>query len=166
MVTAGTYEKQHFFRERTRLDFLHDLLLQVTAEFGWRLEAWAVLSNPYHFVAHSPIKDENAGSLRKMLGKLHTLSAIHVNKRDEQPGRKVWHNFWDSALTIHNSYLARLNYVHQNPVKHGLVAVAKDYPWCSAGWLERVVSPAMLKTLARFPSDRVNVQDEFNPQIE
>ena len=34
------------------------------------------------------------------------------------------------------SYLARLNYVHQNPVKHGLVRVANQYRWCSAAWLE------------------------------
>ena len=119
-----------------------------------------------NIIAHSPVKEENAESLSKMLGKMHTLSAMHVNKLDDRPGRKVWHNFWDSALTFHNSYLARLNYVHQNAVKHGLVAVASDYHWCSAGWLERVTSPAMRKTLARFKGDKVKVEDDWTPELE
>jgi REP element-mobilizing transposase RayT len=40
-----------------------------------------------------------------------------------------WHNFWETRLTHEGSYLARLNYVHQNPLKQGLVEVAKQYPW-------------------------------------
>lgn len=166
MVTCGTYEKVHHFRAAGRLRFLHDLLLGVMAEYGWQLEAWAVFSNHYHFVARSPVQQSNADSLSKMLGKLHTLSATYVNELDATPERKVWHNFYDTLLDVHSSYLARLNYVNQNAVKHGLVKVAKDYPWCSAGWLERVTSPAMLKTLARFKSDRVNVLDGFTPEME
>lgn len=77
-----------------------------------------------------------------------------------------WYNFWDGALTFQNSYLARLNYVHQNAVKHGLVAVARDYSWCSAGWRERVTSHAMQKTLARFKTDKLNVEDSWTPEIE
>ena len=52
----------------------------------------------------------------------------------------IWHNFWDTELTYEKSYLARLNYVHQNAVKHGLVARACQYRWCSAAWFERTVS--------------------------
>jgi hypothetical protein len=37
---------------------------------------------------------------------------------------------------VEKSWLARLNYVHQNAVKHGLVPIAHQYPWCSAPWFE------------------------------
>src|SRR5689334_22513730 len=53
-VTAGTYKKLHHFRGAERLGMLHRGLLSVTAEFGWQMEAWAIFSNHYHFVAHSP----------------------------------------------------------------------------------------------------------------
>jgi hypothetical protein len=39
----------------------------------------------------------------------------------------VWYNFRDTRLTYEKSYLARLNYVYQNAVKHGLVPVANQY---------------------------------------
>ena len=59
-----------------------------------------------------------------MLGVLHTRTASWVNRLDKTSSRKVWHNFWETKLTYQKSYLARLNYVHQNPVKHGLAAMA------------------------------------------
>ncbi len=68
MVTAGALHKQHFFRESSRLDLLHDRLLEYAAEFHWELQAWAVFSNHYHFIAASP---EDPTTLRKFLGKLH-----------------------------------------------------------------------------------------------
>ena len=60
----------------------------------------------------------------------------------------MWHNFRDSRLTYEKSYLARLAYTHRNPVKHGLVPVANQYPWCSAAWFEREATPAQRKTIS------------------
>ncbi len=86
----------------------------------------------------------------KLLSHLHTKTAIELNKLDEATGREVWYNFWDTKLTHQRSYLARLNYVHQNPVKHGLVGLANQYDWCSAAWCERVASSATVKTIYGF----------------
>ncbi len=159
IVTAGTYQKAHHFRERKRLNVLHRGLLSIAQEFDWRLEAWAVFSNHYHFVGHSP--DGGADNLAKMLGLLHEKTAKWINKIDNSGGREIWHNFWETKLTHRNSYLARLNYVHQNPVKHGLVYVANQYPWCSAGWFERTARPAQVKTIYGFKIDKLKVLDDY-----
>ena len=98
-------------------------------------------SNHYHFVAQSPRDSEDASSLSQMLGLLHARTAGWINRLDGEPKRKVWHNFWDTKLTYEKSYLARLNYVHQNAIKHGLVPVANQYQWCSARWFEQIASP-------------------------
>ena len=84
-----------------------------------------------------------------------------MNKFDGVLGRQVWFNFRDTRLTVQYSYLARLNYVHQNAVKHKLVAVANQYPWCSARWFERTATPAQIKTIYRLKTDQVNVPDDF-----
>jgi len=96
-----------------------------------------------------------------MLGVLHVKTAGWVNKLEGQPGRQVWHIFWDTRLTQQRSYLARLNYVHQNAVKHGLVPQACQYPWCSAAWFERTASPAMVKAIYRFKTDLISEMDNF-----
>ena len=166
LITAGTYRKLHHFRSATRLDVLHRGLLKVAAEFGWRLEAWAVFSNHYHCVAHSPQSASSAESLSAMLRKLHGAMAIWVNRLDRSPRRKVWHNFWETRLTLERSYLVRLNYVHQNAVRHGLVREASEYPWCSAGWLKERVDASQVRLLKRIPIDRVRVQDDFEPVLD
>ena len=121
-VTAGTYCKEHHFRGAKRLRVLHSGLLTVARDFKWQLEAWAVFSNHYHFVAHSPGNADDASSLSDMLSVLHVKTGEWVNQLDRTPGRRVWYNFRDTRLTHQTSYLARLKYVHQNAVKHGLVA--------------------------------------------
>ena len=141
-------------------------LLKVAAKFDWRLEAWAVFSNHYHFVGHSPAEEDTAENLSRMLGLLHEKTAKWLNKLDAAPARKVWHNFRETRLTYEKSYLARLNYTHQNPVKHGLVPVANQYPWCSARWFERSATPAQFKTIYRFKTDQLNVPDDFEVSPE
>ena len=165
-ITAGTYRKQHYFRGSARLRVLHRGLLKVTSDFDWHLEAWAVFSNHYHFVAHSPHDEDGAESLSQMLGLLHEKTAKWINRLENVVGRKVWHNFWETRLTHKKSYLARLNYVHQNPVRHGLVAVANQYPWCSASWFERVATPAQVKTIYGFKTDKLKILDEYDVAFE
>ena len=165
-VSAGTYLKAHHFRARQRLEVLHRGLLTVARDFGWSLEAWAVFSNHYNFVGHPPAGEDSAASLSKMLRLLHSETATWINGLDCSPQRRVWHNYWETRLTYMKSYLARLNYVHQNPVKHGLVRVASQYPWCSAGWFERTVSPGQVKTIYSFRVDRVHVDDDFDVEAE
>jgi len=165
-VTGATYKKAHFFRHGKRLEVLHRGLLAVAGQFDWQLEAWAVFSNHYHFVAHSPGDGPDASSLSAMLSVLHVKTAAWINKLDNQSGRKVWFNYWDTRLTHQRSYLARLSYVHQNAAKHGLVPLACQYPWCSAAWFERTASPAMVKAIYRFNTDKIAVADEFEPEMD
>jgi putative transposase len=114
----------------------------------------------YHFVAQA---QSDATPLENLLLELHRSTGLHVNELDRAVGRQVWFNYWDTQLTYESSYYARLNYVHQNPVKHGLVPVANQYRWCSAAWLERTASAAQVKTIYGFKIDRVRIEDDFQP---
>jgi putative transposase len=158
LVTSSTLHKQPFFTDGPRLRMLHDALLTIADRHAWRLEAWAVFLNHYHFVGVSP---SDPGSLKEFIQELHSRTAIALNRADQIPSRAVWHNYWEPRLTHLNSYLARLNYVHQNPVKHGLVALANQYPQGSAAWFERTATPAQVQTIYSFKIDRVNINDNY-----
>ena len=158
MVTAATLHKTHAFESPEKLTLLENKLLGLAKKYGWQLEAWAVFSNHYHFVGRSEVE---SGSLRAFLKHLHSDTARELNRLDGVQGRQVWHNFWDTKLTFETSYLARLNYVHQNPVKHGLVQVANQYRWCSAAWFERVAPASAVKTIYGFKADKLKVDDDY-----
>jgi REP-associated tyrosine transposase len=162
MVTAGTYLKKPIFRGGLRLEFLCDALLDLAEEYGWRLQAWAVFPNHYHFVALSP---EKAMSLTPFTKHLHSISAIQANQWEGTAGRKIWFQFRDTALTYPESYDARLSYVHRNAVHHGIVSEPSLYPWCSAGWFQRRATSSFYKRIMALKIDRVNVVDDFEVDI-
>lgn len=146
-MTSGTYQKEPIFRGSSRLNFLTSALVALAKENGWRLQAWAVFPNHYHFVADS----DRPSSLVKYLRALHSVSAKFVNELDDRPGRKVWHQYWDTHLTYHKSFMARLCYVHTNPTKHGLANNPELYEWCSAAWFARTCSSAFWSTVMSYP---------------
>ena len=161
MVTGATYRKAHHLRTAQHLDLVRDALLAGAEEFGWRLQAWAVMSNHYRFVAISPSSPE---SLRDFVSKLHAMTARRMNELDSAAGRRVWYQYYDSHITYERSYFARLKYVQENPVHHGLVPAACNYRWCSAAWFEREADSAFRKTVASFNTDRISVFDSFEPE--
>jgi putative transposase len=158
MVTAGTSYKEHFFKKPEHLDFLQSSLFQLADFYCWRLEAWAIFSNHYHFVAQSP---ENPPTLQKLIRHFHNNTSRELNKIEGMAGRKIWYQYWDSQLTFTNSYFARLNYVMNNPVKHHLVEDAEFYPWCSESWFAKNTNASHKEVVMSFKTDTVQVVDNF-----
>lgn len=158
MVTGSTLHKEHFFRNPEDLDQLQNLLFELAEQYEWRLEAWSIFSNHYHIIAQAP---KDPSTLKKFITHYHNNSARLLNKSKNTSGRKIWYQFWDTQLTYENSYLARLNYVMQNPVKHGMVANAWDYTWCSMKWFLDNSATSRVKTITGFKIDSVQVLDDF-----
>lgn len=150
IVTAGNYQKEHHFRGDDRLDFLEETILATFEEFGWSIQQWAVFTNHYHVIAHSPVTGSN---LRKVTNKIHSVTASQANRCDGTPGRKVWFQYWETRLTFEKSYLARLNYVRTNAVRHGLVLRPEDYRWCGANWFLINSEKPFYDTVTGFQSD-------------
>ena len=119
---------------------------------------WALFSNHTRFITRSP---EDGASLKRLIQRLHSQSARLVNQIDGTPGRRIWFQYWDTCLAYERSYYARLNYVQNNPVKHGLVPIAEQYPFCSAKWFKENADLDLYEKVVSFPYDRVNVQDDF-----
>lgn len=158
MVTAGTYLKSHYFKNENTLTFLCERLLELAHSYGWELHAWAVFSNHYHFIARSSSDPTN---LKKWIAELHQSTSSMINQYDGESNKRIWYQFWDTKITNQTSYLARLNYVHQNPVKHGLVLQASQYRWCSAARFEMHASRTFVKSVYSFDYSKVKVFDEF-----
>ncbi len=159
-MTAACYHRQRIFDTPENLDVVTGLLIDTSGEFGWQLRAWAVLSNHYHFLADSP--KGSGESLRVWLTEFHRQAAIEVNLRSAAVGRRVWMNFRDTHITHQTSYLARLRYVNENPVRHRLVDLANQYRWCSAAWFESHAPKSFVESVRRFKIDRLKIWDDFD----
>jgi len=156
-VTASTLRKQHVFSDPASRDMPQQLLFVNAQENAVSLQAWAIFANHYHLVVSTDVGEQ----LRRMLSRLHTTSANEQNARDGARGRRVWFQFRETQLTYERSWLARLRYVHENPVHHRLVDIATKYRWCSASWFERTADRSFAETVRRLKIDCINVYDDF-----
>ena len=159
-VTSRTFNRVPHFNTRARLNLVRDRLLALAVRYGWQMEAWAVLSKHYHFVAHSPVSEKHARSLGLFVRHLHADITRTINREDGVEGRTLWHNYRETHLLQQHGYLARLNYTHNNPVHHKLVNLAGDYEWCSGSAFENACPRAWVNTIYSFKYDQISRKDE------
>jgi putative transposase len=158
MVTAGTVHKVHIFQGDSRLQFLQDTLLSLLEKYAWKVHAWAIFANHYHWIARAA---QTGPSLSELIKELHSVTAIEANRLDQFCGRQVWFQYWDTQLTHEKSWLVRLNYVNNNAVHHGLVRTSAAYPYCSATWFEQQPNPGFRRKVQSFKYDRLKIVDDF-----
>jgi putative transposase len=93
-----------------------------------RCSAWCVLPNHYHALV-------DCGDVRDLLsdlGRLHGRSSFVWNGEDGTRGRKVFFRAAERTMRSEAHAWATINYVHNNPVRHGYVEKWMDWPWSSA----------------------------------
>ena len=71
-VSAGMLHKKHHFSPDEHRAYQQERLLSALDRNGWLVQAWAVLSNHYHFVAETP---EGVTPLGRVLRDLHSETA-------------------------------------------------------------------------------------------
>jgi len=158
MVTGAILHNERLLSDDKRKALVLQTLFERSRLLGWNLEAWAILNNHYHFIAQAP---EDAATLAKLIQQLHSITGIQINRWDNTSGRQIWSNYWDSCLTYEKSYLARLHYIHENPVKHGLLENAIDYPFCSYRWFMEQGDDILKERVFAQPIDKIDVFDDY-----
>jgi len=73
------------------------------------------------------------------LPKTERRSAVRIRRGE----RGVWQRrYWEHLIRDEADYRAHLDYIHYNPVKHGWVKQAKDWPYSTFHrWVEQGVYP-------------------------
>ena len=99
----------------------------------FQIDAWVVLPEHMHAVWTLPEQDTDF-SLRWTLIK-RTFSAAIPHAEDRSPSRAakgergLWQRrFWEHTVRDAEDFARHVDYVHFNPVKHGLAATAADWP--------------------------------------
>ena len=103
-------------------------ILAVALRFGWQLHAYAIMTNHFHLVVTTP-----RGNLS---GGMHALQSAFANKHKVFRGSigHVFQSRFGCAYYPSGPSVAdKIDYVHLNPVRAGLVTLQdlKDYRWTS-----------------------------------
>jgi putative transposase len=72
------------------------------------------------------------GNISDIMKRIKLSFAADYRKRHEIFNGRTWQNgFWDHMIRNDEDFKRHLDYIHYNPVKHGLVRNAHDWPHSS-----------------------------------
>ncbi|MCD6283860.1 transposase [bacterium] len=136
-ITAHTFYKKPLFNTEEKLRSFASLLQKAVNRYYIDLYAWVLLENHYHLL----LKISKGNDLVKFIRKLHSDTAIYLNRVDKVSRRRVWYQYWDKCIRNETDFWKHFNYIHHNPVKHGNIKnqdLVKNYKFCSyRQWLKR-----------------------------
>lgn len=104
------------------------------------IEAICLLPEHIHCMLRLPEGDGNyslrLGAIKARFTQVYLKYIGHVDSRNEsriQKGeRTVWQRrFWEHTIRDDDDFRRHVEYIHYNPVKHGLVTRVVDWPWSS-----------------------------------
>lgn len=146
IVSAACYKHVPVIgRDPSRMEGTVQMLLDVATVHGDELFAWCLLPSHYHLV----LQTSSAATLLRALGQLHGRTSHQWNDEDGTRGRKVWFGVVEREMRSEAHLWASVNYVHNNPVKHGYVSRWQDWPWSSAKTFLDEVGPSRAKEIWR-----------------
>lgn len=128
-----------FSHARARRD-LRPAIRTVQAERPFEMTAIVLLPEHLHCIWRLPEGDSDFSTRWSCLKRRFTqtwlgaggvetdVSASRRNRRE----RGVWQKrFWDHRLRNEDDMIHHVNYIHYNPIKHGLVRCPHAWPWSS-----------------------------------
>jgi len=141
-VAGGTYFFTVNLHDRSQrllvdhIDALRAAVRWVKERRPFVIDAWVVLPDHIHAVWTLPDGDPDFSSrwreIKKRFSRLmperEHLSPTRKNKGE----RGIWQRrFWEHTIWDEWDYRRHVDYVHINPVKHGLVTRVVDWPFSS-----------------------------------
>jgi len=113
---------------------LREVVRRVRNRHPFHIDAWVVLPEHLHCVMTLPPGDSDF-SLRwrliksgfsRALPKTERRSPVRMGARE----RGIWQrHYWEHCIRDETDYRRHVDYVHANPLKHGHVTRARDWPY-------------------------------------
>ena len=149
-VTARTYLNYPFFSDEKIAKIFLEELQFYSKELGFTLVGYVIMPDHVHILFWWDKESEPELGISRIMNRIKTMTSkrtkrylfydggIHyVGKLADvgQPTQfryKLWQpGFYDFNIYSQGKLLEKLDYVHNNPVKAGLVNLPGDYKWSS-----------------------------------
>ena len=136
--TVVTYRRQRILTLELARKQLRDAIEKVREDRPFRIDGWVLLPDHLHALWTLPEGDADYSMRWKLIKEEFTESYLAAGgaegpisvSRKLKKERGVWQRrFWEHTIESQDDYIHHMNYLHYNPVKHGLVKRVRDYPW-------------------------------------
>lgn len=126
IMTRGI-NKEQIFKTNIHKKTVIDIVNEIMTDIDFSIIAYCIMDNHLHLLLE--INDDNLEILMK---RLNIKYAMHYNKVEKRYGHVFQDRFKSEAVEDDKYMLGALRYIHNNPVKAGMVNNILDYKWSSA----------------------------------
>ena len=136
--TLVTYQRRKIFHDAQTRHWLRDAIDATRKKYPFDVDAWVLLPEHLHCIWRLPEKDKDFStrwSLIKSRFSKRSRDYLHdparlTASREVHRESTIWQRrFWEHEIRDEADYRTHMDYIHINPVKHGLVERVKDWPW-------------------------------------
>ena len=135
-------------------------LNRVRSQHPFYLTAWVFLPDHWHAIC-APVYPL---TISRVMKSFKASSTILITRRRAERGELWQARFFDRALRTVKEYNEKIEYLHLNPVRAGLVQRAEEWPWSSV----REYSGSLQEEATRhpiLPIDRVLLPSDERKRI-
>ena len=124
-VTFSCYERKPYLRDPAARDTFESSLEGMSQRYGCAVIGYVVMPEHVHLLLSEPPAI--------VLGR--ALQAIKLSVANQRPQRPFWYpRYYDFNVYTTRKINEKLQYMHWNPVKRGLVAEPGEWAWSSWGY--------------------------------
>ena len=138
--TVVTYQRQRFLCDDDVRLALRESILRAREQHPFAIDAWVLLPDHMHCIWTLPEGDADfstrwnvikRGVTRRVGAKLQRADLMNKSKATHRESTLWQRRFWEHQIRNDADYQAHMDYVHFNPIKHGLVERLIDWPHSS-----------------------------------
>lgn len=138
LIARGNERREVFRDDADREDYLQRIA-RYRERFGIRLYAYCLMPNHVHLAV-----EQGATSLSAFMHALQSSYTQRFNRRHCRVGHLFQGRFKSFLVDCDRYFLALVRYIHENPVKAGMVQDAKSYLWSSDRFFRNGACPPWL----------------------
>ena len=125
VIMRGNDRKNIFIREEDQIHFL-ETLARMKEKYNYIIEAYCLMDNHVHLLI-----SDNENDISQIMKSINISYATYFNRVHQRVGHLFQDRFISEVITDDKYLLAVSAYIHNNPVRAGLVKKPEDYRWSS-----------------------------------
>ncbi len=136
--TLVTHNRRSILCESENIELLRDSFRRVIQQHPFKIDAIVILPNHIHCIWTLPKEDADFSTRWRLIKswfsrRCHNQYQGQVSASRQSKGEKaIWQRrFWEHLIRDEQDFMNHADYIHYNPVHHGLVLSPKDWQYSS-----------------------------------
>lgn len=118
---------QNIFEEEQDFEYMLEIIKKLKQEMQFEIHAYCLMANHVHIL----LKEAHLGDISTIIKRLLTKYVMKFNKKYQRSGALIGSRYKSKVVEIDEYFIPLIVYIHQNPLKAGIVRRLESYKYSS-----------------------------------